>query len=126
MMMNMEHRHGTHETSYTKSIGSLDGAHSKNWHKPCQWAVNTCYVYPGLSNTSDQTKFTTNLPKHCNWNKPNNPLLIYAKSPCPLKSKGFFMRFYCMDASFVFINFGRNKLYVTLSQKPTGCSSARF
>ena len=48
MMMNMERRHGEMKPVIQKALVKLDGAPFKAFAaKRDEWALNTCYVYPG-------------------------------------------------------------------------------
>ena len=48
MMMNMERRHGAMKPVIQKALVRLDGAPFKKLaQNRAEWAVNTCYVYPG-------------------------------------------------------------------------------
>jgi pyrophosphate--fructose-6-phosphate 1-phosphotransferase len=48
MMMNMERRHGAMKPVIQKALVRLDGAPFKKFaEKRDEWALNTCYVYPG-------------------------------------------------------------------------------
>jgi pyrophosphate--fructose-6-phosphate 1-phosphotransferase len=48
MMMNMERRHGEMKPVIQKALVRLDGAPFKKFaSKRQEWALNTCYVYPG-------------------------------------------------------------------------------
>ncbi|MCM1311234.1 MAG: diphosphate--fructose-6-phosphate 1-phosphotransferase, partial [Bacteroides sp.] len=48
MMMNMERRHGEMKPVIQKALVRLDGAPFQKFAaKRDEWALNTCYVYPG-------------------------------------------------------------------------------
>lgn len=48
MMMNMERRHGEMKPVIQKALVNLDGAPFRKFESQRdQWAINTCYVYPG-------------------------------------------------------------------------------
>ncbi|MDE6286078.1 MAG: diphosphate--fructose-6-phosphate 1-phosphotransferase, partial [Muribaculaceae bacterium] len=48
MMLNMERRHGEMKPVIQKALVRLDGAPFQKFAaQRDQWAVNTCYVYPG-------------------------------------------------------------------------------
>ncbi|MDR1215365.1 MAG: diphosphate--fructose-6-phosphate 1-phosphotransferase [Treponema sp.] len=48
MMMNMEQRHGIKKPVIKKALVELDGAPFKTFRaKREQWAINTCYLFPG-------------------------------------------------------------------------------
>ncbi|MBQ9074116.1 MAG: diphosphate--fructose-6-phosphate 1-phosphotransferase, partial [Muribaculaceae bacterium] len=48
MMMNMERRHGAMKPVIQKALVRLDGAPFRKFaSKRDEWAVNTCYMYPG-------------------------------------------------------------------------------
>ena len=48
MMMNMERRHGAMKPVIQKALVRLDDAPFRKFaSKRDEWAVNTCYMYPG-------------------------------------------------------------------------------
>ncbi|MDE7408210.1 MAG: diphosphate--fructose-6-phosphate 1-phosphotransferase, partial [Muribaculaceae bacterium] len=48
MMMNMERRHGAMKPVIQKALVDLEGVPFQKFaHKRDQWAVVTCYMYPG-------------------------------------------------------------------------------